>query len=461
MTNPICHFNLVTILVVISTQFLWPVGNVFAIVGDEEISYSTITEMRHAHEELQKEKDDSEEEEKRVYLIQLVEEKIQKAKQGSEEEKVLSNELIRLRSESLIRKKNWRDRIRLTPFERIAFDSNVLNQKNAESDTIFHSGFGLQADLGAQRAALDLDYFGSYAAYVKHTDLNRFENQLGLNLRYPFSSKSNVTASYRLSSTGNQNSEIRSVLKRIRQDMGVTFNQRLSRKTGIRIGQTFSNVFFMSDKDKDESSSQYTISPEIDYFLSKKTSLFARYAYGIASGGRDNVNDSTAHELRGGIRGKVAPKTTVLLDLGYSRQNLDTLGGHTNAFVAEVVIITNMTRKSRLELLINRSFSKSTQTEGSHFFVTENYRLTGSTQFRRYLYGELLAGVRRNLFEKNGSISNTDRKDLTLELGSTLRYDFRKWLSLEFRYLFNIVDATEKNREFVKQLLSVAFNGKF
>ncbi|PIQ85178.1 MAG: hypothetical protein COV74_09470 [Candidatus Omnitrophica bacterium CG11_big_fil_rev_8_21_14_0_20_45_26] len=433
----------------------------WAVVGDEEINYATITDMRRDHEELMTEEFEGSDEEQRAYLIRLVEEKRKKAAEGSEEEKTLSQELIRLKSESLIRTKKWRDRIRFSPFEKISFDSNIQNQKQAKSDVIFNSGLGMQIDLGTQRTDIDIDYLGSYAAYIKKPELNRFENQLAVNGRYPFSSKTNATASYRLSTTGDQNSEIRSVLERLRQDAALTFNQRLSRKTAIRIGQTFSDVFFLSKKDQGNDSSQYTLSPEFNYLISHKTSIFARYAFGISKGGLNDSNDATAHELRGGIRGKIAPKTTALLDFGVSRQNLDTLGGHVNGFVAEVVVITNITRKSRLELLINRSFSKTNETTGSNFFVTENYRLTGTTQFRRHIAGEVLIGLRRNLFEQNNSISDTNQRDLTLELGSTLRYDFRKWLSLELQYLFTGVNASDSRREYGKHLVSLALNGKY
>ena len=433
----------------------------FGVVGDEEIAPGRLLEIHHQHEVLTEDQRRQDEEEKRAYQIRLLEEKRKKIQGGSGEDKELIAEIAKLKSGVLIRKKRLRERIRATPTERVIFDSNIRNQKVAKSDIIFNTGSGLQINLGTQRTKIDVDYNSAYVNYLHNRKLSRFEHQLGTSVRYPVSSKTDLEGSYQLSSTGNQTSEIRGILNRLRQDASVTFNQRLSQKTGIRIGQTYSDVFFYNRSNRDSSSNQYVFSPEINYLISRKTSVFGRYAFGLSGGGTGGSNKTVANEFRGGIRGKIAPKTTALLDLGYSNQRLRTIGGNVNAFVAEVVVIGDVTRKSRIEFLVNRSFSQAVQTEGSNFYVTENYRLTGSTQFRRFLYGELSAGVRRNVFDQGGKVSGSSEHDLTLELATTLRYDFRKWLGFELRYLFSTAHASQSDRDYQKHLLSFAVSGKY
>ncbi len=433
----------------------------YAVVGDENIGSEKMDEIRREHEKIMEEENEKKEEEKRANMIRTLEEKRQKAAGGTEEEKALSEELSKLRSEVLLRKKRFRDRIRITPSERVVFDSNVRNQKNAKSDIIFNSGAGLELDLGTPRTRINVDYLGAHADYLHNSKLSRFEHQLGTDINYPISSKTEVEGTYKLSATGNQTSEIRSIANRLRQDAGIIFKERLSKKTGLRLSQTYSDTFFYRRANRDNSRRQFVFSPEFDYFVSPKTSFFTRYALGFASGGAGGSNRAIANEFRGGVRGKIAPKTTALLDLGYSNQQQRTLGGHTNAFVAEVVVISNLTRKSRVEFLINRSLSQATETKGSNFFVTENYRLTGSTQFRRYLSGEIFSGLRRNVFDQHGKTAGSNQRDLTLELGATLRYDFRKWLGFELKYIFTGVNATDSNREYAKHIASFAVNGRY
>ncbi len=434
----------------------------YAVVGHEDIDRYVIEEVRDEHEEIVDEEQKKKEEEKRAYLMKLLEEKRKSAAgTDSAEAKNLQDEIAKLKSEVLQQKKSWRDRVRLTPTERIVFDSNIRNQKDAKSDIIFNSGTGVRLDLGTKRTQIDLNYDGAHARYLRNPKLSRFEHRLNTSVRYPVSSKTQIDASYGLTSTGNQTSEIRSIINRLRQDIALVFKQRMSQKTGFRLAQTYSDLFFYRSSREDDASRQYVISPEFNYFVSKKTSVFTRYALGFSGGGVGGSNRSIAHEFRGGLRGKIAPKTSILLDLGFSHQRQLEVGRNQNAFVGEVVLITNVTRKSRLELLVNRSFSQAIDTAGSNFFITENYRLTGITQFRRYLYGDVSAGLRRNIFEQNGSVSNPDQKDLILELATSLRYDFLRWLGLELRYTFATLASKQSSREYDKHVLSLAFNGKY
>lgn len=435
-------------------------NRLYAVIGDEEISSQTLEEIRREHEE-EMEEEEKKEEEKRAQLIRVIEEKQKKAAEQGESAGISETELAKLKSEALLKKKRFRERIHITPFERFVFDSNVRNQKEAKSDIIFNTGSGVQLDLGTERTKFNVDYIGLHADYWKNRKLSRFEHQLGTLLRYPISSKSEVEASYKLSSTGNQTSEIRNILRRLKQDAGILFKQRISSKTGFRLNGVYSDTFFRSSSTRDNSRRQFVFGPELNYFVSRKTSLFTRYALGFSSGGVNERNKAIANEFRGGIRGKLAPKTTALLDLGYSHQKLKTLGGNANAFVAEVVIISNLTRKSRVELLINRSFSQSVETVGTNFYVTENYRLSGTTQFRRFLMGQIFSGLRRNTFDQGGRISGSDQRDLILEVGGSLRYDFRKWLGFELRYVFSGADSTNEAREYAKHVASFAVNGRY
>ncbi len=446
-----------TVFLFCSTFFSKPS---FAIVGDEEISPGRLLEIRHQHDALMETEKRRSDEEK-AYQIELLEEKKQKLESGSPEEKELLDEISKLKSGVVVQKKRWKDKIRFMPTERVVFDSNIRNSRVAKSDLIFNTGTGIQMNLGTQRTKIDVDYDGAYANYLHNHKLSRFEQRLGTSLQYPVSSKTDIEASYHVSSTGDQNSEIRGILERLRQDASLTFNQRLSQKTGIRIGQTYNDVFFYKKSSRNNSGSQYVFSPELNYLISQKTTAFARYALGLAGGGVDDSNKSVANEFRGGIRGKILPKTTGTIDLGYSNQRLTTLGGSVTAFVAEAVVISDITRKSKLEFLMNRSFSQAVQTEGSNFYVTENYRVTASTQFRRFLAGSLNAGVRRNSFDQGGKITGSSQRDLILELGAALRYDFRKWLGFELSYLFSGANSNNKDREYSKQVISLAVNGRY
>ena len=455
------HRNFVLYAVIaLPIFFFWEVPAVKAVVGDEEIDPGRLAEIRLEHQREVEEQIKSEEEERRAYLIRLLDEKKKNAS-GAADAQRMNEEIAKLKSEALTKRKRFKDRILFTPFERVVFDSNIRNQKVAKSDTIFNSGAGVKFDLGGSKTKFDIDYTGAYARYLKNSKLSRFEHALATHLNYPFSSKTSADAFYRLSSTGNQTSEIRSILNRIRQDVALNFKRKISQKTGVRLGQSYNDILFSSGPQKENSTRQYILSPQMDYYLSRKTSIFTRYAIGLSSGGVNDSNESVAHEFRGGIRGKVAPKTTALLDLGFSHQKQKKLGGDVNAFVAEVVAISNVTRKTKLELLINRSLSQANDTEGSKFFITENYRLSGNTQFRRYLEGELFGGVRRNIFEQNNKLSGSNQKDLILELGSSLRYDFLKWLGFELRYVLSGANSNESSREYAKHVLSLALNGKY
>lgn len=432
-----------------------------AIVGEEEISPSKIKEIKLEQEKMIEEEQKTKEEDERAYLMKTLEEKRKKAAAGSPEEKVLAEELLKLRREMLLKKKRWQERVRLKPYERFVFDSNIQNSRTAKSDIIFDTGTDIQLDLGTRRTRLDVNGTVAYEKYLHNSKLSRFENRLGVDGSYPISSKSQVDASYLIYSTGDQNSEIRSIVERLRQEAALIFRQRVSEKTAVRIAQTYSDVFFYKQANREDSSRQYVLSPELNYFFSKKTSAFARYAFGLSGGGQNGSNEAIANEIRGGIRGKIAPKTTALADFGYSLQSKKKPKGNQNAFVAEMIVISNITRKSQIEFLMNRNFSQAVATSGSSYYITDNFRLTGSTQFRRFLYGDLSAGLRRNTFEQEGKVSGSDQHDLIVELSSSLRYDFRKWLGFELRYLFSCAASNESSREYAKNLFSFAINGRY
>ena len=115
--------------------------NVFAVVGDEEIDPGRLAEIRLEHQREMEERIKSEEEEKRAGLIRLLEEKKKNAA-GTPDESRMNEEIAKLKSEALTKRKRFKDRIRFTPFERVVLDSNVRNQRVAKSDPILIQALG-------------------------------------------------------------------------------------------------------------------------------------------------------------------------------------------------------------------------------------------------------------------------------------------------------------------------------
>ncbi|OGW82029.1 MAG: hypothetical protein A3G33_04590 [Omnitrophica bacterium RIFCSPLOWO2_12_FULL_44_17] len=380
-----------------------------------------------------------------------------------EEQEKLEKEILQLQLELVPEKRKWRDRIHTQPYMGTTFDSNLYRtRKDPKSDIMIKTGTLLDVDFGTSKTQAEFQYKGMRITNIKETKQSRWDHNMNLELGRRVSAKTSVTGYYRLDFGSNQTSEIKSFMERLNQTMGTSLNQRLSQKTEVRIRGDYGRQDFLDKKTKSGSSTQSQFGPELAYYLSKKTAVFGKYNIGFSGGGANNSNRATAHDFRGGIRGKIARKTMALVDLGASIQNnRGSVGGTNQAFVAQVLLSNQLTGKTKVQAFVHRGFSQAVETAGKNFFITTNFGLRSSTRFTRKLLGQIQLTLRQNAFDDAGSLSKASQTDTIFSMLLRMQYDIRKWLLCGLQYDADFADSTDKMSEYVGHRLSFDVQGRF
>jgi hypothetical protein len=454
----------------------------YAIVGSEDINEETLYRFRRAHEKDVYDEREKKEEEKILAQIRIAEEKKEALRKGAveagegksskeeqkklseEEQKKLANEITKLQIELLPKKKRWRDRVKVAPFVRTTYDSNLQHQPKHQSkyDVFTDTGGAIQTELGTAKTQADIDYRGAYETHFHQTKESRWEHAAAAELGYDISQKTKMTGYYRFAYTAGQTSEIRSLSQRIINDLGTSLNYRLSKKTGVRMRVDYRRQDFTKPQTKSSSSSEVQFGPEFDYYLSDKTALFGRYAIGFSNGGLDGSNKAVANDIRAGIKGKILPKTSVLIDMGATAQkNTGSLSGWNSEFSGEAIVIYDLTPKTRAELFMNRNFNQAVQTAGSTFYSTTNFGLRFFSKFTRRFMGQLETSLRRNRYATGGTLSSSGEHDTIIYTLFRLQYEIRQWFLVGLQYRLDLATSNKKQSEYTAHQVSLDLIGKF
>lgn len=454
----------------------------YAIVGSEDINEETLYRFRRVHDKEMYDESEKKEEEKILAQIRIAEEKKEALRKGAvvsgkeklsekeqkklseEEQKKLANEITKLQVELLPKKRRWRDRVKAEPFVRTTYDSNLQHQPRHQSkyDVFTDTGGAIQTELGTVKTQTDIDYRGAYETHFHQPKESRWEHAAAAELGYDISQKTKMTGYYRFAYTAGQTSEIRSLSQRIINDAGASLNYRLSKKTGVRMRVDYNRQDFTKPQTKSSSSGEVQFGPEFDYYFSDKTALFGRYAIGFSGGGPNETNKAISNDVRAGIRGKILPKTSVLLDMGATAQkNTGSLSGWNSEFSGEAIIITDLTPKTRAELFMNRNFNQAVQTAGSSFYSTTNFGFRCMSKFTRRFLGQLEAGLRRNQFANGGTLSSSGEHDTIVYTLFRLQYEIRQWFLVGLQYQLDLATSNNKESEYTAHQVSLDLIGRF
>ncbi len=442
----------------------------FGVVGHEDIEEETRYRLERQHETMLRLEAEKYKEFELLDELQRIEEDAPAEDDGSaehlsdEQKQMLKKDIALLQAGVVETKKKWRRLLRAEPFVRTTYNSNLYRSPKRERkpDVYIETGALLGAGFSSSKSQVEFKYRGSRVTHLKETKRSRWEQKLETELGYRISQKTNVTGYYRLNLGSQQTSEIRSLLQRIRQNMGFSLNQRLSRKMEVRIRASHDRQDFMKKSEKANSSGQYQIGPEFNYYLTQKTAIFGRYSFGVSTGGQNKSNQAVAHDFRAGLRGKIAPKTTALINAGITTQkNTGSVKGNNTAFVAEAMLISQLTAKTRAEVYMNRGFSQAVETEGSSFFVTTNFGMRASTQFTRRLLGQIELSIRRNTFDREGTLKNSSQHDTILTQALRVEYKLWKWLFGGVQYNLDLADSNNKASQYIAHRLLFDLRGRF
>ncbi len=167
-----------------------------------------------------------------------------------------------------------------------------------------------------------------------------------------------------------------------------------------------------------------------------KTSLLMEYDFGQVRYDQADNPDSDYNQLLVGAKGKLTPKSTATIKVGYQARDYTREGeSDYQSGVIYADIVEQFTERDALKIEFLRSPYESTYAP-NNFYKIERIAATFDHYFNKKIMGFLLGDYQINAYprETTEGAETAKRKDKYWSLGGGLRYYFRKWATLTLSY---------------------------
>ena len=334
----------------------------------------------------------------------------------------------------------------------VAYDDNIYLTKDAtKNDIITHLSPGVYAYYGNE----DNLYFAFYDAdiliYGKNQNETRINQTIGVRADLFRKSRVKVTVKDTLRPTTDPaTSESAAFVKRIYNDFESIVLYDISERTAVSI--TYDQYFqdYTSNEYKSFSYLQHVVSPTAYWHLSPKTSLTAEYDIGITDY-RGAKYNSTYHQGRAGIQGRLTPKSTVYLKAGYQYRIYDKPDRkNTGDAILEGIYNYTLSPKTGFELIAAKRINESVY-EDDGFFKSINVYASMTHHILYNLDLKISGCYIRSDYPRESEIMEQGlrkRSDNIYGASARLEYKFRYWLSAYTGYDFKIRDSNIRRFEY-------------
>jgi hypothetical protein len=182
--------------------------------------------------------------------------------------------------------------------------------------------------------------------------------------------------------------------------------------------------------------------------VTPKTQFLISYDYGKIKYPNKKSSDNTSTQYWAGVKGKLAPKTTGDIQLGYQVLNPQA-EGHVDTLSGRAKVDYKLSNAITAGLGAKREIEKTAYVDETYVKVNEiSLTLNYQPHFNRRLsFGSALTF--------NESEYETKRTDHLYECGLSSRYQWTKWCNLVFKYDVAVKDSDEEVYQYKNNILSL------
>jgi len=349
----------------------------------------------------------------------------------------------------------------------VRFDSNIfLTSEDEEFDVITMLNPSVGIELPLREHNLSVEYDTAINLFGKNTDQNYVNHRVRGLAEFDFTHfRISVSDMYRYFSdrAGSEDTNrIKRQNNRLRFGIDHEFDQ-----LGYDLGYTFELEDYISKKvivgdltyeDKDRLLNIFDA--QLSYRFMPKTKALLETYLGFVSYDSSMSSDSWYIETLVGLEGELTSKIDVNFKGGIRHQDYDkadfSASNDFTNFVARGGVRYNMTKDDIIDLNFERSINESTF-DRMNYYTMDYVGAEYTHMFTKKISGRVFGGYQWNRYPSEATVSGVTKKrqDHFFSTGTLLRYDIRKWLSIEAKYEYKHRDSNFSAYDFDQHLTTL------
>lgn len=246
-------------------------------------------------------------------------------------------------------------------------------------------------------------------------------------------------------------SETNEFVRRLNNAFDAKLKYDVSDKTALEIDYNQLLQNYLSAGFRDLSYIQHVISPVLYWHLSPKLSATGEYNMGVTSYYEGTNYNSLYYQARGGIQGKLSPKSVIYLKGGYQYRNYEsTARKNTQSADFEGVYDYFLSDKTTVHLLGSYGINESVYEDVGYFksanlYASVAHDLMNSLAFNSSVF-YILSYYPKETESSTGELKK--RLDNLYGFSANLVYHLRNWISVYAGYEFRIKDSNMRDFEY-------------
>ncbi|HEY4300433.1 MAG TPA: outer membrane beta-barrel protein [Candidatus Didemnitutus sp.] len=333
----------------------------------------------------------------------------------------------------------------------ITYDSNLLAQRDAVSDTSENLSFGAEWQRRAGMISVDLTASITAYRYNAHSDLNAVDPNVGVAFT---KTTGRLTGSFTVSAyrTQQADSAINLRTSSWNYPLELTLRYPINEKFYATSDTAAQNRQF---EDHDIGVVDYLDFAEgLDgyYVYNSRVDLLAGYRVRF---GRTDIDRTTDHDIHLGATGRIFPKVTGTVRFGFQQRQIRDSSQAYHEASAAVQLTWNATRKLSVDALISRDFN-TTATSASVATLSTNLSATYGFS-RRFQFGSGLGAGHNQFLDQ----SLSGRADNFFSWYFEGTYTMNDHLKVVSRYTFFDNQSNELLAEFDRNQFSILLSGRY
>jgi hypothetical protein len=340
---------------------------------------------------------------------------------------------------SAVELNEWVPGLRVTLFvtERLEYETNVFQTREAQDDLISRTVPGFLLDYGRGPITFSAGYRAEILRFLDltsqddehHIAVGQFRLELP-RLEIDVRDDLTITSDPPTSELTGRIDSTTNVLK-------PEAKYKLTERLFVGLGHTWTHVNFersVAELNREE----HLTSGKVGWKIRPRADLTLEYGYGTKEFDVAE-RDVTRHVVGVGLTGELSPKFSSAFTFGYEVRQADGRDAEdTSGLVFGGSLTYRPTERTSLTLYATRSFEESTFTTRGLFFESTTGTLTVQQQFTRKLSANLRATLAENDYPTKTSGGLDDRSrfrnDIFFGWGGGVEYEIQKWLVVGAEY---------------------------
>lgn len=362
-----------------------------------------------------------------------------------------------------------RKRKRFSQFLRYqtAYSSNYFHRPKLQEEetTIIHVIPQTKIDLGGDRVVALMRYSPAVEVPLRFKEnlVTRFYQNFDGNLELPVGKRTFLRGYYGMF-RGNDRATSETTNFSLRTEYHVTdeIQYYLTKKTSIAFEHSWDERHFTEEINDGNETREHWFLPRFNYHVSPRTSLFLQTGMGETSGGNGG-SDSTNLRLTAGLSGRITQKSAAFINFGVLRKNLSEnppfVDDYTGPFLEMIYVYTPGIRFVKEVRVIAGSTTEQSFAGDSPFFGAQKLNLLTTHQLWQKLLMKLGLGVGMNKYSSKQPSGgeggeNRQREDLFFRSGIAFQYNLKKNIMIIVANNFSARDSTQKRNKWKENVIS-------